>query len=263
MTKNGRGRYEMNKGNEKKVIFVCTGNTCRSPMAEAIFRYEAKRRGLQGVSVASAGTEASTSGGMHPFSLRTLERNGLTIENFSPSPLSNEMILNAYAVICMTDLQRDVVSYMRWKLLKDSDGAENNVYAFSDFTEYQIPDPYGYGEDAYEQTYAALSRGMDAIFAQLFPVTDEPTDGEETIVPVETVESTETTEAAVATETTEETPAKTKAKKQRKPRAKKKKEGEGEQPAEEGGEKTPEKKKSTSKKKTGTARKRTPKKENE
>ena len=244
----------MNEGNTKNVIFVCTGNTCRSPMAEAIFRYEAKRRGLQGVMAASAGTEASRSGAMHPYSLRTLEKNGLTIENFSPSPLTDEMILDAYAVICMTDLQRDVVSYMRWKLLKDTDGAENNVYAFSDFTDYEIPDPYGYGEDAYLQTYDALSRGMDAVFAQLFPVPTENVESVESSENIGVVEETETLDAV------QEVPPTEVVKKPRKPRKRKSAQTDT---AEATGEKEPKAKKSTSKKKTGTARKRTPKKENE
>ena len=222
----------MNEGNTKNIIFVCTGNTCRSPMAEAVFRYEAKRRGIVDILVASAGTQASMSGRMHPFSLRTLEMNGLTIENFSPSPLTDEAILQSFAIICMTDEQRDVVAYMRWKLLKDSDCAENNVYAFSDFTGYQIPDPYGQGEEAYESTFAAITGGMDAIFSQLFPVE----------IPVtETVEKPK------------------KPRKPRKPRAKKGDEVSQAAEKKSGGRA----KKSIPKKTTGEAKKRRPKKENE
>jgi protein-tyrosine-phosphatase len=40
------------------LLFVCTGNTCRSPLAEAIARHEIAKRGLDDVTVASAGTSA-------------------------------------------------------------------------------------------------------------------------------------------------------------------------------------------------------------
>ena len=53
----------MGNTEEKHVLFVCTGNTCRSPMAEAIFRYESHRRGLP-VTVSSAGTAAAEQVGM-------------------------------------------------------------------------------------------------------------------------------------------------------------------------------------------------------
>ena len=40
------------------ILFVCSGNTCRSPLAEAIMRRELRARELEGITVASAGTGA-------------------------------------------------------------------------------------------------------------------------------------------------------------------------------------------------------------
>ncbi len=157
----------MKQTDEKNVIFVCTGNTCRSPMAEAIFRYEAKRRGLA-VSVCPAGTEADERGRMNINSLRTLANHGLSIENFSPTQLTLEMVDKAFAVVCMTERHRDVVknAYARWKAVPVED--VKTVHAYSDFCGYSIPDPYGMPIEEYERTYVALEGGMSAIIGKLF-----------------------------------------------------------------------------------------------
>ena len=48
----------MMTGTEVKVLVVCLGNICRSPMGEAVLRHVAKERGLSNVVVDSAGTSA-------------------------------------------------------------------------------------------------------------------------------------------------------------------------------------------------------------
>ena len=157
----------MKNSEEKHIIFVCTGNTCRSPMAEAIFRYESKRRGLT-VTVSSAGTAASGNTSMHLYSLRTLLNHGLSIDNFVPTQLTDERIQTAFAVVCMTEQQKtSILDYCQRTLLP----TDKKVYAFSDFCGVSIPDPYGLGQDAYEATYLALEGGMSALIETLFPVT--------------------------------------------------------------------------------------------
>ena len=48
-----------------KILFVCTGNTCRSPMAEGIFRREMEQRGFENIMCQSAGLSALD--GQHPM----------------------------------------------------------------------------------------------------------------------------------------------------------------------------------------------------
>ena len=50
----------------KKIVFVCSGNTCRSPMAEAAFRKELKRRKISWYRVQSAGVNAQEGAPMNP-----------------------------------------------------------------------------------------------------------------------------------------------------------------------------------------------------
>lgn len=156
---------------EKKIIFVCTGNTCRSPMAEAVLRSELKRLNIGDVSVFSAGLEPSKNGNINPHSAAVLSENGLSIENFASRALDEEMLTNAYAVICMTDSQRDILMDMRWNLLRRTglSEIENNVYSFSDIAGYEIPDPFGRDMECYRLTYTKIAGGMAAVIAKLFP----------------------------------------------------------------------------------------------
>lgn len=154
---------------QKKVIFVCTGNTCRSPMAEAIFRSEMKRRGLT-VQVSSAGTEAAVGVGMNFYSLRTLATHGLSIENFAATQLTEELAGSAYALICMTNEQKDRIYRHFARTFGEESPYCKKVYAFSDFCGYSIPDPFGYSIEVYESTFQALEGGMSAVIDGLFPV---------------------------------------------------------------------------------------------
>ena len=76
----------------KKVLFICTGNTCRSPMAEVIFRAEIKKRKIKYVDAASAGIFAQNSTAINPFSAACLQEMGLDHSKFKPRQLKHKMI---------------------------------------------------------------------------------------------------------------------------------------------------------------------------
>ena len=146
---------------ERKIIFVCTGNTCRSPMAEAVLRSELRRLNIRDAAVFSAGLKASENGNINPNSAAVLSENGLSIDNFSSRELDPDMLGKAYAIICMTDRQRDILMDMRWNILRRA--------GFSDIAGYEIPDPFGKNLDCYRLTYQKIVGGMSALIEKLFP----------------------------------------------------------------------------------------------
>lgn len=137
------------KAQAKKVIFVCTANTCRSPMAEMILKNIFKKRGVTGIKVCSAGLNALGGGEMNAFAKAALKKNGVPRTVFK-----SKRIINASPrdlIICMTD------GHKRAFLPR------KNVFSFADIAGEEISDPYGEGFEAYEAVCARLVSKMERV----------------------------------------------------------------------------------------------------
>ncbi len=129
---------------KKKILFVCTGNTCRSPMAEAALRRELRKKKISGYTVASAGIHAEKGSVLSPNSAQALAEAGIPVnKTFKPRQLTEKMLGEAYVVITMTESQT--------KLLN-----RKNVTSFYAIAGKEIPDPYGKDIDVYRMTLRAI-----------------------------------------------------------------------------------------------------------
>ncbi|HEY7876036.1 MAG TPA: low molecular weight phosphatase family protein [Actinomycetota bacterium] len=86
------------------VLFVCTGNLCRSPMAEGLFRVALDRRGCTGVRVASSGTWAY--GGSSPTAeaIDAAGEYGADISGYESVPLTRAQVDESDVVVAMTSV---------------------------------------------------------------------------------------------------------------------------------------------------------------
>ena len=156
---------------KKLIVFVCTGNTCRSPMAEYIFRKKAEELGLVKLKVCSAGTNAKKGDKINEKSAEILIDKGFDVVSFKAKPIDEKMLKQSLAIVCMTDVQRDMLMEMRWQVLRaeGEEEIENNVYSFSELAGYQVMDPYGRDKECYRYVYELIAGGMSALIEKLLP----------------------------------------------------------------------------------------------
>ncbi|NNJ23993.1 low molecular weight protein arginine phosphatase [Alienimonas chondri] len=153
------------------IVFVCTGNTCRSPLAEALLRHRLSQVEAPAVRVVSAGLSAGYGSAASPESVDLARRAGADLDAHRSQPLTEDLLDSADRVMCMTRGHRDAI-------LRHRPDVRDRV-TLLDAAGYDIPDPIG-GEMAdYEACRLAIDRGLDRLMADLglAPEPDDPPPG--------------------------------------------------------------------------------------
>ncbi len=91
------------------ILFVCTGNICRSPTAERLAAANAAQHGLQDLTASSAGTRAVIGHSIHRDAAIILEGLGCDASDFSARQLTSKIASTADLIIAMTSAHRDIV----------------------------------------------------------------------------------------------------------------------------------------------------------
>ncbi|SHF00011.1 low molecular weight protein arginine phosphatase [Alkalibacter saccharofermentans] len=134
----------------KKILLVCTGNTCRSSMAKGIFEDLIKKEGRNDeIAIDSAGISVYYSEGANPNAILAAREMGIDISSHISKQVDEYHIANSDLVLTMTTGQKEILK------------ARYSGYAFKIFTlkefegdskTWDIADPFGGSLDIYKRT---------------------------------------------------------------------------------------------------------------
>ena len=149
------------------VLLVCTGNTCRSPMAAGILKKMLVDEKVSGISVYSAGTAAMEGMPATELAAKTTAEWGMDISEHRSQPVTDALVEQADLILTMTPEHREEV------LLHDV-GAAGKIFLLKSFPEpvkpgpaYSVRDPIGGGASDYQRSFLEIEESLRRIFSSI------------------------------------------------------------------------------------------------
>jgi protein-tyrosine phosphatase len=133
----------------RNLLFVCTGNLCRSPMAQALLAARLKERGQDDVTVASAGLAACVGDPPPPPVCSRMTARGLDVTQHRARQFTPEMA-HASDLILVMDAGH------KRRIESHSNELRGRVRLIGEWRGREVPDPYGRSEEAYDDCLRIL-----------------------------------------------------------------------------------------------------------
>jgi glycine hydroxymethyltransferase len=146
----------------KNVLFVCTGNICRSPIAEGLFRRLTGNR--KDIEVASAGVHAVRGQPPSVYAVEVCAEEGTDISGLRSQPLTGALVDQATHIFAMTGAHVETIQTLfpqsaeKTFLLREFEEPGTTVWR-------DVPDPIGLGRDVYEDCARIIKNALPSVLA--------------------------------------------------------------------------------------------------
>jgi protein-tyrosine phosphatase len=150
-------------GRPRRIVFVCTGNICRSAMAEQQLRHWAKERGLP-LETASCGTAVESWYEVPDHARRVLAAEGVPPFKHTPRQATRDALRGADLILVMTRAHFDYVV----RRFPEFTGRTRLLREHAGFGELDVNDPMGGSEEVYALCLAILKESLEAVLRSDF-----------------------------------------------------------------------------------------------
>jgi protein-tyrosine-phosphatase len=152
------------KKSKKVVLFLCTGDTCRGPMAQGYMKDALAQKNIKNVEVRTAGVMTIAGLIPTPEAVQVMKNAGIDVMGHRSTPLTIELIRKADLILGMSTFHVQFA-------LRMSEEAKGKTfllkeYAASDLKNYQITDPMGATWEVYKRVYREMKLAIDKMLEQ-------------------------------------------------------------------------------------------------